>query len=104
MAFDGTEGAQVTLAEGSGWTKNYRNGTKYNGKNGQFFGKDILNAILQQSGCMGIRIYYGEETNGTPNLVIVGADADENDMTTGVIGERCVPCPSRCGVSNPLNS
>lgn len=104
MAFNGTEGSQVTLTEGAGWTKNYRDKMASGSKVAHFVGKDILQEILGQAGCMGIRIYYGEESNGTQNLVIVGAGAEENDMVNGIIAERCVPCPSRCGISNPLNS
>ena len=78
MAFDGTEGGAITLAAGADLTAEYRR--EYpNDRKGHFFGKDILNEILDQERCEGIRMYYGIATNGDKELVTVGADAD--DMT-----------------------
>src|SRR5690606_37125443 len=104
MAFNGSEASVVTLEEASDWTANFRATVQPGEIIGHFFGKDVLQRILSQDGCMGIRIYYGKEENGTNNLVLVGADASENDMTNGVIAERSVCCPPRCGKANPLNS
>jgi hypothetical protein len=104
MAFNGTEGKIVTLSEASEWTENYRDTIPEGGIKGHFFGKDLLDEILKQPGCMGIRIYYGMEDDGTKNLVLVGADANEEDMEDGVILERSVKCPPNCGGSSQLNS
>lgn len=104
MAFNGTEASQVTLTEASDWTKNFRNTITSGETLGHFFGKDIINAILNQSECMGIRIYYGMEEDGTKNLVMVGAMANENDMETGVLAEHAIKCPHICGIANSLNS
>lgn len=103
MAFDGSEGEIVTLSEASGWTRNYRNNAGTGAVLGQFYGKEKLMEILNQSGCVGIRIYKALDDNGTPIHVLVGADADANDMTE-IILERGVKCPPMCGASNDLNS
>jgi len=103
MAFNGDEGKQVTLTEASAWTENYRNANPTEIK-AHFFGINKINSVLQQTGVMGIRFYYGQEDNGTRNLILVGTDANENDMTTGIIIETGIPCPSKCGVVNELNS
>jgi len=101
MAFDGTEGGAITVRLGGTMTANYR--TNNPGQRlGHFFGKDILNQILDQNGCMGIRMYYAEDDDGNKELVIVGADAEENDMLDLVADISC-PCPP-CGDSNALNS
>lgn len=102
MAFDGTEGAQITLQEGADLTAAFRN-RNFGATNGQFYGKDILNHILSQDGCMGIRIYFGLDSNGNHEIVLVGADADENDLTD-YVAENGVGCPPRCGKANELNS
>ena len=104
MAFNGTEAKQVTLTEASGWTANFRNAVPSGTTLAHFFGKDHINDILNQSGCMGIRVYNGIDDEGEKVLIMVGADANEDDMTNGVIVEKAVKCPSICGVSNPLNS
>lgn len=69
---------------------------------GRFFGRDILEELLAQEGCMGIRIYYGLDDDAIPQLVLVGADANENDMLDLVV-DTSTPCPDQCGSANPLN-
>lgn len=104
MAFNGTEGVQVTLDDASGWTKNFRDTIVTGDTLGHFFGKDILQKILDEPDCMGIRIYYGLDANGEKNLVLSGALENQDDMENGVLAEHSVTCPSRCGKSNALNS
>lgn len=104
MAFNGDEGSVVTLAEASGWTANYRKTIPAGEIIGQFVGKNQLMKILNQKGCMGVRIYYGIGDDGKKNLILVGAGSDENDMTAGVILEYLFPCPPRCSGKNSLNS
>jgi hypothetical protein len=102
MAFNGTEGGQITLSTGSALTAEYRAQNPGETK-GHFYGKDILNDLLDQSGCMGIRIYYGIDDDGNKELVLVGADQAECDMTD-LVADLSVPCPNRCGKTNYLNS
>ncbi len=103
MAFDGSEGEQISLSEGATLTSNYRNSNP-NGRLGHFIGKDILNAILAQTGCKGIRIYYGIDSSGKQELILVGADANQNDQVSGIIADRSLPCPANCSNQNALNS
>ncbi|GAB5417597.1 MAG: hypothetical protein Crog4KO_25820 [Crocinitomicaceae bacterium] len=102
MAFDGTEGGQITLEQGADLTANYRAANPLK-RLGNFYGKDILTELLRQEGCMGIRMYYGEDADGNRELVLVGADANEDDMLELVV-DLSKPCPNRCGTSNDLNS
>jgi len=104
MAFKGNEGTKVTLSEASGWTAAYRRTIQEGERIAHFFGKDKINEILDQEGCMGIRIYHGIDESSEKILILVGADANEQDMTTGVIVERSVGCPPRCPGKNDLNS
>lgn len=104
MAFNGNEGSEVTLAEASGWTANYRNTIPVGEIISQFVGKNQLMKILNQEDCMGVRIYYGIGDDGIKNLIAVGAGSDENDMIDGVILERFIQCPPMCPKKNGLNS
>ncbi len=104
MEFTGKEDHSITLEEASELTRNYRNKAGKDAVKAGFFGKETLQTILGQEGCVGIRMYYAQEDGGTPVLVLVGADAKENDMTGGVLAERPIGCPPFCGVSNSLNS
>ena len=101
MAFDGNEGTMITLDEGATLTHTYR--TNNPGKSlGVFYGKEKLLELLNQPECMGIRVYYGEE-NRELQLVLVGADANQDDILDLVLdlGKRM---PPYTGSSNVLNS
>ena len=104
MAFNGDEGSVVTLAEASGWTANYRRTIPTGEIISQFVGRNKIMEILNQDDCMGVRIYYGIGDDGKKNLILVGAEADENDMVDGIIVERLFPCPPLCSGRNSLNS
>lgn len=103
MAFDGTEGEQLSINEASTMTSDYR-AANPNEILGHFMGKDMLNSILSQTGCVGIRSYYALDANGKKELVIVGVDANQNDLVNGIIADRHYPCPNACSMSNALNS
>ena len=100
--FTGKEGKVITTTVASDMTEAYRDANPGATK-GHFIGKDILKDILAQSGCMGVRIYYGID-EGEKTLVLVGADSSENDQITGIIADRLENCPPKCGISNDLNS
>jgi len=104
MSFTGEEDHSITLEEAAELTANYRDNAGENPCLAGFFGQEALKGILGQEDCVGIRIYYGEESDGTPKLVLVGAKANEDDMTGGKICEKHLPCPPYCGSSNELNS
>lgn len=102
MAFDGTEGGEITLDQGAAMTAQYRR-LNPNTTIAHFFGKDILNQLLAQDGCEGIRMYYGVDSDGKKQLVLVGADGSENDIT-GLVADLSFPCPDACSKKNALNS
>lgn len=103
MSFNGDEGTMVTLDEATVWAAAYRaNIKKFDGTKAHFFGKNKINSILNQTGCMGIRIYKGFDGT-TPVMILVGTDASENDLYNGLLLERGTACPPYCGGGgNPL--
>lgn len=104
MSFNGNEGSVVTLKQASDWTTEYRSTISPGDTIAQFYGRDKIEQILDQEGCMGIRIYHGIDEDGKRILILVGADRNEDDMETGVIVEKGNSCPPYCGKPNPLNS
>ncbi|MBP7261705.1 MAG: hypothetical protein KBB37_10495 [Bacteroidia bacterium] len=107
MPFNGTEGSEIDITTAADYTANYR--LEYPGSvQAIFMGKDILNAILTQEGCMGIRVYFGKAAAGSSDfeLVFVGADANENDIINngGIVADSGTKCPHVCGSINSLNS
>lgn len=104
MAFDGSEAGFISLTEAAGYTKNYRRSVPVGSTLAHFFGKEMLEDLLNQTECVGIRVYYGQEDNGDKNLILVGVTADENDMADGLIGDRSILCPTICSSRNVLNN
>ena len=104
MSFTGNEDHSIPLATASQWTKNYRDANPSGVTIAHFYGKEAIMAILSQANCVGIRIYYALDDNGAKQLILVGANAAENDLYNGLLAERSVKCPEQCSSANPLNS
>lgn len=103
MTFTGDENHDIPLQEASQWTANYRNANPGQIL-GHYFGSSAITSILAQAGCVGIRMYYAITDQGVKQLVLVGVDANGNDLYNGLLADRSYNCPPVCGVSNPLNS
>jgi hypothetical protein len=85
-------------------TANFRNSHPIGTTIGLFYGKATIQSILNQPNCVGIRIYYAQDTNNESTMVIVGTDANENDMENGILAEYGIKCPNNCSNPNSLNS
>jgi hypothetical protein len=102
MAFTGKEAEEFPLDTAAEWTANYRNANPGAVK-AHFFGREIIQRILDQDGCVGIRCYYALDENGVQQMIMVGADKDENDLYNGIIAEKAIKCPPYCPKGSPLN-
>lgn len=110
------------LQQASAWTRNYRN-QHPGGVKGHCLSAATLQAILGQPNCAGVRAYYGLDDTGAPKLILVGYDANDNDILEGpsaaargaeiqgVSGGSSIqidvnppPCPPCCSIDNALNS
>ena len=104
MAINPSSGEFITLAEAQSYVLEYRK-IYPTAIKGYFAGVEKLNLILEQTDCIGLRIYNGYSlAENTTNLVIVGVNSRELDMTEGLILERLDPCPSQCDVTSSLYS
>ena len=63
----------------------------------QYFGKDIVDEILAQPGCVSVRMHYGKHENGKSGMMIMGVDKNGKDMVTGVLAMPIIICPPYCG-------
>jgi hypothetical protein len=104
MSFTGNEEHTISLATASAMTKNYRDNAGSNPTLAHYFGKSELQDVLDQSNCVGIRIYYAINAEGQKQLVIVGVNSSENDLYEGLLLDRSVTCPIYCSSANPLNT
>lgn len=102
MAFNGTEGDAIPTIDAAALTAKWRKNNP-NARIGTFIGMDILKDILDQEGCVGIRIYYGENNDDEMEPVFVGADAEQNDILE-IVADVSRPVPPFGGVNNALNS
>jgi len=98
----GKEGAEIELATAAAWTKNHRDMHPHNSIS-QFFGNEVVKKLLDQPGCLGIRIYYANSHKlsggqkfilsianflrkhvagavGEDHFILVGATAEGHDM------------------------
>ncbi len=104
MAFTGNESHDITLAEASEWTANYRASISTGETIAHYFGKTAIQNIMNQSNCVGIRIYYALDNAGAKQIIAVGVNSDGNDLYNGLLAERTIKCPQDCPSANPLNS
>src|SRR5258706_9318650 len=104
MDFTGHEDHSIPLSDAAELTSRYRSQMRVGDLKGGFFGKDAIQAILDQTSCVGIRFYYGLDRDNKQMLVLVGTKADNNDLVNGELAEFSLPCPDFCGEPNELNS
>ncbi|MCE3227891.1 MAG: hypothetical protein K0S32_2442 [Bacteroidetes bacterium] len=95
MALSGSEDHSISLQDAEEMTANYRSEFP-NDIKAHYFGKSAIKDIIDQTDCIGIRIYYALDNEGAKHLVIVGVKDDESDMTDGHLAERGFPCPPYC--------
>lgn len=63
-----------------------------------------INALLSQPGCTALRIYYGKKVDGNIHAILVGVDANGEDITGGVLLEEGYRCPPYCPPPSVLNT
>lgn len=100
MPIDGREHHRISLEDARRFTQRARDG-RPNAVGREVYAhaisRGIVDEILAQPGCLGLRIYHAVDDKGADTLVIVGLTADEADMADGVIAEQTRPCPPFCG-------
>ena len=105
MAFTGDEGEMIDPALGQKWIDNYRNKVKSDPKAifGEFYGFRKIEELVGQTGAVGIRIYYAIDDTGTQRMILVGTDANQNDIAPiagskgqGLVLDVGFQCPPKC--------
>jgi hypothetical protein len=104
MDFSENQDHSISLEDAKKLTANYRDWAGEDAIIATSFGKTALNKILSQSGCIGIRMYYGRTDNDDPAMVLVGIAQNGNDLIGGELAELGADCPPFCASPNALNS
>ncbi len=101
--FKSTDGSWVSINEARTHIQQYQASNQYQENNkvkAIYYGKDKLESLLAQDGCMGLRAYFGlRSKNGKnlPALYFVGCDEDGNDMLeASLVLDLGRPCPTDC--------
>jgi hypothetical protein len=107
--FRGTEGKAMDETLVKKWIQQH---TDHHETKAHFFGREIIEKILRQPDCVGIRIYYALDDKNQKQLILVGADEKGNNMWPSnkpkgkmkllsggggnVAGDNSMPCPPFC--------
>lgn len=97
MPFPPRQDHDITRAAAAASTRRHRDGAGQGAHLATLFPREVYERILAQPGCAGIRAYEGRDEKGNRQTILVGVDADGNDMTGGVLAEFGLPCPPYCG-------
>lgn len=98
--FPGAEKHEVTLSDAVKYVQNFRTMNPTTKIKGGSFQRAILDKILAQTDCDGIRYYFAQTEDSSSTLVLVGITAKGTDMTKGVIAEKALPCPPWCAATS----
>jgi hypothetical protein len=115
---------RISLETATDLTQRYRKAAPASEHAG-FFHADGLRALLEQPGVVGMRIYHGLDKRGRYRMVLVGVDANGQDLVRvrvrgssesgnqkqakaamsgdAVILDQHWPCPPFCPRGSPLN-
>jgi hypothetical protein len=93
---------RISLPDAAALTKRYQAANPKGVKAGAFHADQVL-AMLKQSGCVGMRVYYGLNSDASSTLVLTAIDSADNDLVNGTLLQIVFPCPPYCGGGNALN-
>ncbi len=95
-------GGPISLQTAINLTTSYRASVSASAVKAVYFSSSVLQSVTNQAGAVGARFYYGRKPDGTLVLVIVGVDANGQDILTGTIIDDGFPCPPFCDTSGGL--
>ena len=75
------------------------------------FDKELVQTVLDQDGCTGLRIYFSMDQEQRIKVILVGVDVDDNDILpseidlvdNGSVLEDGMRCPDICPPLSSLN-
>lgn len=96
----------ISLQEAIDMTSAYRTNIPKGMVHSETFSKESVIALLNQTGCKSLRIYYGKKNDDTIHAILVGVNEKEEDMiqSADIILEDAGRCPPFCPtLPSPLN-
>ncbi len=113
--FNASAGGSISLETAKKWTANYRATIKPGETEAHYFSADIVNRVTNEGNSVGLRIYYAIDDQGKKQLLLVGVDAQGDNLLPEegaaaksaaadegpIIVDNSSPCPPVCS-NNPL--
>ncbi len=94
---------EITLQEAITMTHAYQNAPQFAGQTkAGLISASAVQDLLNQTGCVGVRIYFALNTNNSLTTVLVGTNNLNEDMTSGILLDDLVSCPPGCPTNSPL--
>ena len=104
--YDGSDSGPIDLALANSWIQNFQGKVSSRDEiRSHYFGRNVIDNILSQQDCRGIRIYYALKDTGEKVLIISGVDSHGNTLmpssqtvTAGenILADYSWPCPNFC--------
>lgn len=104
MDFTVNTGGFISLEIAAQMTASHRNSMQEGGLISLSIGSNLILPILEQPGCVGLRMYKAINESGNEDMVLVGVDSNGDDMSSGLIADRMIPRPMVCPSKSLLNS
>ena len=105
MPFPPRQDHRIPLAAAAAMTKRFRDRGGKGVETAQMFPREVFEQLLKNTKVHGIRFYYARNDDDKMQMVVVGVDAEGNDMLSdGEIFDRGFPCPPICSGLGGLNS
>jgi hypothetical protein len=95
---------RISLEAAARLTRRYRDEGEKGAPKAAAFHADQVRELLAQTGCVAFRSYYAKQEDGALTLVLVGVDANDKELTGGILLEFAYPCPPFCDDGSLLNS
>jgi len=93
----------ISLAEAAQMTHAFQNATQFQGMTvACMMDNNAYQQIMTQPGCTSVRTYFALDDLNNLTIVVVGVDAQGNDIASGIIMERAYRCPILCHKNSPL--
>ncbi len=95
----------ITLEKAKAWAAKWQSDAK-NKIKAFLIPKEDITQLFEYDGVCDVRTYFGIDENGNQKLMIVGVDANGNDLTdysrNQFIYDFALPCPDKCDTRSPL--
>ncbi len=98
-----TQSHLISLTEAAEMTHAFQNATQFQGLTvACMMDNNAYEQVMNQPDCAGVRTYFALDELNNLTIVVVGVDAQGNDISTGPIMERAYRCPILCHNNSPL--